>query len=195
MKVELGVVPLIYPIPIALAGVMVDSRPNYALIGDCGVMGINPPLVYISLGEGHYTTSGVIERQAFSINLPSTAMLAAVDYCGIVSGRDVDKSALFEHFYGKLDVPMIEACPANLECKVVHDFKIEHRHVFVGKVVQCYVDQAFVIEKEGRKGIASLTQLDPIIYALDNRYYRIGEAIGVGYHEGRVLMQGQNGTR
>ncbi len=191
MKVELGAVPLIYPIPIALAGAMVDGRPNYALIGDCGVMGINPPLAYISLGEGHYTTPGVIAQQAFSINFPSTAMLAVADYCGIVSGRDVDKSALFEHFYGKLGVPMIEACPSNLECKVVHDFKIEHRHIFVGEVVQCYVDEAFVVEKEGRKGVASLTQLDPIVYALDNHYYRIGGAIGEGYREGRSLMKGQ----
>ncbi|MBN1581878.1 MAG: flavin reductase family protein [Anaerolineae bacterium] len=194
MKVKLGTIPLIYPIPIALAGAQVNGRPNYATIGDCGVMGINPPLVYISLHETHHTTKGVIERQAFSINLPSTDMLAVADYCGIVSGQDVDKSALFESFYGDLGtVPMIEACPVNLECEVVHEFQIEHRHVFVGKVVQAHIDEAFVVEPEGHKRVADMTRLDPIIYGLDNRYYRIGEQIGVGYREGKALQKGKAG--
>jgi flavin reductase (DIM6/NTAB) family NADH-FMN oxidoreductase RutF len=194
MKVKLGTIPLIYPIPIVLAGAQVDGKPNYATIGDCGLMGINPPLVYISLHENHHTTTGVIAHQAFSINLPSTDMLAVTDYCGIVSGRDVDKSALFESFYGDLHtVPMIETCPVNLECEVVHAFQIEHRYVFVGKVVQVHIDEAFVSEQDGRKRVADMTRLDPIIYGLDNRYYRIGEQIGVGYREGKVLQKNEPG--
>jgi flavin reductase (DIM6/NTAB) family NADH-FMN oxidoreductase RutF len=122
----------------------------------------------------------------FSVNLPSTDMLAVTDYCGIVSGRDVDKAALFTSFYGELGTaPMIESCPVNLECRVIKDFAVEHRHIFVGRVVETYADEAYVVEREGRKGIADMRELDPIIYALDNRYYRIGEPIGVGYREGK----------
>jgi flavin reductase (DIM6/NTAB) family NADH-FMN oxidoreductase RutF len=186
VKERLGAVPLVYPIPIVLAGANVDGRPNYATLGDCGVMGINPPLVYVSLGEKHYTTRGIVENGTFSVNFPSTDMLAVTDYCGIVSGRDVDKAALFTSFYGELDTaPMIESCPVNLECRVVKDFRIEHRHIFVGRVVETYVDEAYVVERDGRTGAADMCELDPIIYALDNRYYRIGEPIGVGYREGR----------
>lgn len=186
MKVKLGAVPLVYPIPIVLAGANVRGRPNYATLGDCGVMGINPPLVYVSLGQGHHTTQGILENGTFSVNVPSTEMLAVTDYCGIVSGRDVDKSALFSVFYGELDTaPMIEKCPVNLECRVVHEFSIEHRQIFVGRVVQAYVDEAFVVEQEGRRRIADMTKLDPIIYGLDNQYYRIGNPIGTGYNEGQ----------
>jgi flavin reductase (DIM6/NTAB) family NADH-FMN oxidoreductase RutF len=93
---------------------------------------------------------------------------------------------LFETFYGELGTaPMIRECPVNLECRVVKEFSIQHRQIFVGEVVQAHVDEQFVIESEGRQGIADMTQLDPIIYALDNRYYRIGAPIGVGYSEGR----------
>ena len=87
MKLRLGTVPLVYPIPIVLAGANVDGKPNYATLGDCGVMGINPPLVYVSLGERHYTTQGIVENGTFSVNFPSTDMLAVTDYCGIASGR------------------------------------------------------------------------------------------------------------
>jgi flavin reductase (DIM6/NTAB) family NADH-FMN oxidoreductase RutF len=185
-KIEFGQVPLVYPIPIVLAGANVRGRPNYVTLGDCGIMGIKPPLVYISSHRDHYTNGGILENKTFSVNLPSTDMLPVTDYCGIVSGRDVDKSTLFESFYGSLGTaPMIRACPVNLECRVVQEFCIEHRQVFVGQVVQVYVDEEMVIETQGRRLIADMTRLDPIIYGLDNRYYRIGEPIGVGYQEGR----------
>ena len=82
---------------------------------------------------------------------------------------------------------MIEECPVNLECKVIKEFSILHRQVFVGDVVQAYVNKDLVIEREGRKQIVDMTTLDPIIYALDNRYYNIGRSIGVGYQESKKL--------
>jgi flavin reductase (DIM6/NTAB) family NADH-FMN oxidoreductase RutF len=186
MKIKFGAVPLIYPIPIILAGANVHGKPNYETLGDCGLMGINPPLVYISSACTHYTNQGILENGTYGVNFPSTDMLALTDYCGIVSGREVDKSALFETFYGELGTaPMIQKCPVNLECRVVKEFSIQHRQIFVGEVVQAYVDEAFVVESEGRQTIADMTRLDPIIYALDNQYYRIGESIGVGYREGK----------
>lgn len=48
MKVKFGAVPFVYPTPIVLAGANVNGKPNFATLGDCGIMGINPPLVYIS---------------------------------------------------------------------------------------------------------------------------------------------------
>ncbi len=189
MKVKFGPVPLVYPIPIVLAGANVDGSPNYATLGDCGVTGINPALVYICSGYGHYTNQGILENGTYSINFPSTDMLAVTDYCGTVSGRDVDKSVLFETFYGDLlTAPMIKECPVNLECRVVKEFSIKHRQIFVGEVVQAHVGGEFVVKKEGRQGIEDMTQLDPIIYALDNRYYSIGKPIGVGYKESKSFQ-------
>lgn len=187
MKVKLGALPLVYPIPIVLAGADVQGKPNFATLGDCGVMGIKPALVYVSLGQGHYTTQGILENGTYSVNFPPTELLAVTDYCGIVSGREVDKTGLFETFYGELGTaPMIRECPVNLECRVVKEFSIQHRRIFVGQVVQAHIDEAFVGQRDGRRVIADMTQLNPIIYALDNRYYRIGEPIGVGYSEGKA---------
>jgi len=190
MKVKLGKIPLVYPIPIVLAGADVQGRPNFATLGDCGIMGLNPPLVYISLHRDHHTTQGVEEHQTFSVNVPPTSLLAVTDYCGMVSGQEVDKSGLFEVFYGELGTaPMIAECRVNLECQVVKAFGIQQRRVYVGQVVQTYVEEAYVVEQDGRQGIKPMTALDPIIYGLDNRYYRIGEMIGIGYHEGKGYQQ------
>lgn len=190
MKVKFGTIPLVYPIPIVLAGTNVQGKPNYATLGDCGIMGIKPALIYISLSEKHYTTQGVLAHSTFSVNFPPTSLLAEADYCGMVSGRDVDKAALFTSFYGELETaPMIEECPVNLECRVIKDFTVQHRHIFVGEVIQVYVDETCVVEDAGRQHIVDMTKLDPIIYALDNRYYKIGEIIGTGYHEGKTLQK------
>jgi flavin reductase (DIM6/NTAB) family NADH-FMN oxidoreductase RutF len=184
LKLKLGVIPLIYPLPIVLGGANVHGKPNFELLGDCGLMGINPPIVYISSHKEHYTNIGVMENKTFSINIPDTKMMSIADYCGTVSGHSMDKSTLFKIFYGETgSAPMIEECPVNLECQVVHEFSIKHRQIFVGEVIQTYVGDEYTTEKDGKKGIIDLTNLDPIIYSLDNRYYSIGKPIGIGYAE------------
>jgi len=194
MKTRLGPVQLLYPIPIVLVGAMVDCRPNFETIGQVAIMGVRPALVCISSARDHHTNAGIVEHGAFSINLPATKLLPAVDYCGMVSGRDVDKAALFDVFTSdSLGVPMIRECPVNLECEVIHEFSVEHRQMFVARVVETYVNSDLVQLPAsggagGRAVVAALTELDPIIYALDNNYYRIGNAIGRGYHEGKRLQ-------
>ncbi len=185
MKVKLGAFPLVYPIPICLVGADVGGRPNYATIGQCGLMGINPPIVYVSSNRTHYTNQGILEHGSYSMNFPTSDMLEVTDYCGIVSGRDTDKSELFESFYGELGTaPMIRECPVNLECRVINEFSIQHRQIFVAEVVQAYVDDELVAERDGRRIVADMTRLNPIVYSLDNRYYCIGRPIGTGYQEG-----------
>jgi len=182
---SIGAVPYVYPVPIVLVGALVDGKPNYATVGDCAIMGIKPAVVAISLGAGHHTTQGVLEHRTFSINIPKTSDLALVDHFGQVSGREVDKSRFVESFFGELGTaPMASLAPVCLECRVLNEVSVEHRRIFVGAVVQTHVDETYVSE-DGR--MAPLTTLDPILYALDNRYYCIGEPIGVGYEEGRAL--------
>jgi len=184
-KRKLGAIPYLYPVPIVLVGAVVDGRPNFAEIGDCAIMGIRPPLVAVSLSAEHHTTRGILAHRTFSVNVPNTDLLGKTDRCGIVSGKDVDKSVLFEVEYGETTTaPLIVACPVVLECRVVEEVEIEHRRIFIGGVLQCHVDETYVVEKDGRRSVAALTELDPILYALDNAYYSVGRCIGIGTREG-----------
>lgn len=185
MKRQLGPLSLVYPIPIVLVGVDVDGQANVTTVGDCSVMGLKPPLVAISLAETHHSTRGMRTNHAFSINTPSTELLDRTDYCGMVSGRDVDKSSLFDITRGELGVPLISECPVNLECRILDEVAVEHRVLFVAEVVQAHIDEDLVEVEAGCVRLPEMAKLDPIIYALDNRYYRIGGPIGIGYQEGR----------
>jgi flavin reductase (DIM6/NTAB) family NADH-FMN oxidoreductase RutF len=183
-KRRIGAIPYLYPVPIVLVGSMVEDRANYATIGDCAIMGIRPAVVAISLGKSHFTRRGILDTGSFSINVPTVELLPLVDYFGSVSGNDVDKSALVESTPGTLpDVPLLTACPVNLECQVVEECRVEHRHIFVARVVETHVDERFVSETDGRVRIAPLQQLAPILCALDNTYYSVGEPIEIGYEE------------
>ena len=184
-KTKLGSVPWVYPIPIVLVGANVDGKPNFAEVGDCAIMGIRPAMVVVSLGETHHTTCGIDASGVFSINFPSTQLLGLTDYCGMVSGKDVDKSDLFSVFEGEQTrVPMIEECPLNLECKVREVVQIRHRRMFIADVLECYVSEEFAVQEDGKTRVADLPTLDPILYSLDNRYYCVGGAIGTVYQEG-----------
>jgi flavin reductase (DIM6/NTAB) family NADH-FMN oxidoreductase RutF len=188
MKIKIGPEPYLYPIPMVLVGALVTGRANFETIGDTGLMGLNPPLVYVSSHKDHFTNMGILESNVFSINVANMDLLARLDHCGIVSGKDHDKSALFQVFYGTTGAPMIDECPVNLECKVIKEFSIQHRQVFIANVIQTYVSEQFVSEQNGKRTISGLDKLQPILYALDNRYYSIGKAIGTGYKEGESIQ-------
>lgn len=189
-KKHLGPVPLVYPVPIALVGVLVDDKPNFTEVGDVGIMGLNPPYVFVSLGEKSYSKLGITQTSQFSLNFPNTTLMSKVDFCGTSSGRKVDKASLFSLFHdpeGLPNLPLIEDCPVNLACEVVEHLTLEHRNIFIGKVIQTYVNEDCFVEIDGKQHLADLTVLDPLIYALDNRYYKIGDPIGTGYQEGKAI--------
>lgn len=189
-KQKLGPIPLVYPIPIALVGAAVDGKPNFTEVGDVGIMGIKPPYVFVSLGENSHSRRGIAESGQFSLNFPNTNLMAEADYCGVVSGKTVNKANLFTVFYdeeGLPELPMIEECPVNLACKVLKHFTLQHRNIFAAEVIQTYAGEEFLVQKGEHRTLADLTVLDPLIYALDNRYYRIGEAIGTGYQESKKI--------
>jgi len=186
MKKNIGTVPYIYPIPIVLVGCVVSGKINYTEVGDVAVMGINPPLVVISLNENHFSTEGIVYSSKFSINIPTAEMMKKVDYCGIYSGKDNDKGRLFESTMHETGVPMIDECPVCIICNVVKDFTIKHRHIFLGEVLGTYIEEQYIYEEEGgKKSIAPLDELNPLIYGLDNIYYCMGSRIGTGYQEGK----------
>jgi flavin reductase (DIM6/NTAB) family NADH-FMN oxidoreductase RutF len=189
MKRSIDGLTLIHPVPIVLVGAWFDGRASFATVGDCAIMGLKPALLAISLGEGGNTVGGVIEDGSFSINLPPTALLAEVDACGIASGREIDKSSLFTVSHGeRTGAPCVEECPVNLECRVVERVHLDHRRIFIAEVLVAHVDESLLADGDPPR-LAALTALDPILYGLDNRYYRIGKPIGMGYAEGQDIVE------
>lgn len=182
-KKTIGANTFLYPLPTVLVGANVNGKPNYLTIAYCGIVHHKPPFVAIACGERHLTTRGIIENQTFSVNIPSEEMLEVTDYVGIYSGKSVDKSGLFETFYGVLKTaPMIKQCPLNLECEVVLMPEVDgQKNMFIGKIIEVYADEECLTD-----GLPDIKKVKPIIFSNhDFNYWKVGEHLGRAFSVGR----------
>jgi len=177
----IGLKPLLHPVPIVLIGTTIKDKVNYTTIGDVAIAGMNPALIMISLHANHFSTKGLLEHGLFSVNTPDTTMLNKVDYCGMVSGREVNKSSLFETLY--IDkTPYIKDAVFSLICKVENSTQVEHRIIFVARVLKTIVRDDLYINNT-----IQYDNISTVLYGLNNKYYNTGQPIGIGYREGKNL--------
>ena len=102
MMNPIGPVNALYPMPTTLVGVTVNGKPNFLAVAHVGILNHgSPQFLSIGLHKSHYSNAGIFENKAFSICLPSEALMVETDYCGIMTGKKTDKAALFDVFYGE----------------------------------------------------------------------------------------------
>ncbi|MBY8985410.1 MAG: flavin reductase family protein [Candidatus Lokiarchaeota archaeon] len=165
---------LLSPLPVVLVGALVNNRPNYLVIGYIAPFNFGNH-IFFSLYKDRYTKIGIHENRTFSVNIPTEDLLAQTDLCGSKSGRDFDKSKIFDTFYGELKTaPMIYQCPINIECEVSEILDYEPNEGIIGRVVRSYADPQFLT---GDK--LDWRKIHPILWATggDFNYYRLGERI------------------
>jgi len=169
-KREMGAYNYLYPVPAVLVGSLVNGKINYEMLGNCGIISMHPATLYISSDKKHYTNIGIKENSTFSVNIPSITNVVEADYCGIVSGSKIDKSEIFKTFYGKLNVPMIKEFPVNIECKVIKQFEIYGMDIFIGEVINSYINEDCLIDDK-----PDIKKINPLIYSIKGGYRDIGE--------------------
>ena len=181
-KVKLGPQTLLYPMPAVLVGAIVDDKPNFMTAAWCGIAAYKPPALAVAIQKARYTLKGIKEQGAFSINVASAALVKKVDYCGLYSGKKKDKSEIFKTFYGGLETaPLIEECPLNLECKVIHSLDLGSHTLVVGEIIQTHLNKDCLTD-----GKADPEKIDPLVFAPGTRQYRrLGEFVGKAFHIGK----------
>ncbi len=182
-KKKIGASTNLYPMPTTIVGANVNGKPNFLTIAFCGIIEHEPPMIVVASGKNHYTNKGIKENQTFSVNIPSIDMVEITDYIGINSGNKVDKSELFDVFYGELKTaPMIKEAPLNLECKVVKTVDVDGVHdVFIGKIVETYSNEEYLTNEQ-----PDIKKVNPIIFSMhDNNYWKVGEKIGKAFSIGK----------
>ena len=166
--------------PTTLVGAMVEGKPTFITIAHVGIMDLGS--VSLGMNKMHYTNAGIKESGTFSVNIPTVEMVKETDYCGLVSGKNVDKAALFEVFYGNLKTaPMIEECPINMECRLVQTVDFPRHDIFIGEIVEAYCEERCLTE-----GIVDLSKIQPILFAMnDKSYWKLGERLARAWHAGK----------
>ena len=188
-KIVIGPGTLIYPQPALLVGANVNDKPNFLAVAWAGIACENPPMISIAIRHIRYTLIGIKQNMTFSVNVPAIDMVRETDYCGIVSGSEVNKIKVcrFKVFYGKLgSAPLIEQCPVNLECKVVHILDLGSHSLIVGRIEETHISESCLTD-----GKPDIDKIKPFSYITDpdSQYQALGEVIGKAYSIGKELKK------
>jgi len=168
---------MLYPLPAVMVSVAdKEGKPNIITVAWAGTVCSNPPMVSISVRPERYSYHCIEETGEFVINLTTKKLTYATDYCGVKSGRDVDK---FEQMHLTpvqakfVKAPLIGESPVCLECKVKQTIPLGSHTMFVAEVVSVSVDEAYMDEQNR----FHLDWADPIVYS-HGIYYELGQALG-----------------
>src|SRR5574341_1912303 len=164
MKKQVKAAPYLFPTPavmVSCAGK--ESAPNIVTIAWIGVVCSEPPIVSISVRPGRHSCGQIKESGSFVVNIPGENQLVALDFCGVASGRNVDKFAelgLTAIPAAVVSAPMIKECPVNLECKVLDVRNVGTHDIFLAEIVAVHLDEEILDEK----GEIDISRLNPIAY-------------------------------
>jgi flavin reductase (DIM6/NTAB) family NADH-FMN oxidoreductase RutF len=183
-KISAGRNVFMYPMPVTLLGTLVDKKPNFMTLGWVTRVNANPPTVGCGVGRHHHSVRGIEENKTFSINFPSATMMEKTDYCGIFSGKDTDKSSLFDVYYGELKTaPMITECPLSLECRLEVTVKNPTNNLYIGEIIASYTEQKYL-----SNGKPDMKKINPLLLSMpDNHYWTVGECAGDAWSAGKNL--------
>lgn len=141
---------MLYPLPAVMVSCQrPGEKPNIITIAWTGTVCSNPPMLSISIRPERYSYDIVKETGEFVVNLTTKDLAYATDYCGVKSGRDVDKFKemdLTEQKSNAISAPGIAESPVNIECKVTEVKELGSHAMFLAEVVGVQVDDAYIDE-------------------------------------------------
>lgn len=186
MKKSLGAKPIVYPTPVFLVGSYDgDGVANIMNAAWGGLCSSGPPSVAVSIRKERHSYDNIIERQAFTINIPSINDVEAADYFGLVSGKNCDKvkqSGMAVTQAEFVDAPMLNDCPLVLECRLIatHDLGVHTQ--FVGEIIDVKIEED-CLDSDGQPDIRLI---NPLLFAPGNRgYFAVGDFIGKAFSVGK----------
>ena len=178
MKITKNPYTALYPCPVVLVTcVGSDGKPNIITLAWVGTLCSDPPTLGLGIRPQRYSYGLIEESGEFVVNIPTAEILEETDFCGIVSGKEVDKfseSGLSLEPAEKVKPPLIRECPVNIECVVREKVTLGSHCLFLGEIVLVHVDQAIMNEEGG----IDFRKAAPFVY---NRreYWTLHQKIGV----------------
>lgn len=168
---------MVYPLPAVLVSCG-DKKGNINVMTAAwtGTVCSDPPMVYVSVRKERHSHHMIQETREYVINLTTEKLAWAADFCGVRSGRDLDKfkEMKLTPVQGELQyAPMIEESPVSIECRVTNVMELGSQDMFMAEVTAVYVDEQYMDEK----GTFHLEKAAPMVYS-HGQYYGLGRHLG-----------------
>ena len=167
---------LLAPVPPALISCAHNGKDNLITIAWTGIINSDPAKTYISVRKQRYSYDLIKNSGEFVINLPSQHIIRSVDFCGVKSGREVDKFSackLTREKASQLNCPMVAESPVSIECKVTDIVELGTHDMFIADIVAVNIDERYIDEK----GKFHIEKCALAAYA-HGQYFALGKKIG-----------------
>jgi flavin reductase (DIM6/NTAB) family NADH-FMN oxidoreductase RutF len=192
-KQSLGSKPLLYPTPAwVICTYDGQGRPNMMTAAWANICCSKPVCVTVSLRQATHTYGAIMERKAFCVCVPTSAHIRAVDYVGIVSGRDRNKfsdTGLTAVRSEQVDAPYVAEFPLTAECRLVQTVDLGLHTQFIGQILDIKADPEVLDDQS----LPSMEKVNPPVFAPRvRRYYAVAHEIGRGFHLGKEMRPPQN---
>jgi flavin reductase (DIM6/NTAB) family NADH-FMN oxidoreductase RutF len=179
MKIERKASPALLPTPVALLSVAGHGKeqPNIITLAWVGTVCSEPPMLSVAIRPSRHSHGLVDAAREFVVNVPRAAQLTEVDLAGVWSGAEHDKFkelGLTPTPASRVDAPLIEECPVNIECVVRHQLLLGVHDLYIAEIVAVQYDED-LLDARGRVQTA---KLDPIAY-IEGEYWSLGDRIGI----------------
>lgn len=186
---------MLYPLPVVMVSMADrDGKFNIITIAWAGTVCTNPPMVSISVRPERFSYPILKETGEFVINLTTRELAYATDFCGVRSGREVDKFRTLRLTPLEADqvgAPLIAESPVNIECRVRQILPLGSHHMFLADVAAVHADEKYMDEK--RK--FHLEKAEPIVYS-HGAYLCCGRQVGTfGYSVKKDMKKENSGGR
>ncbi len=169
---------MLYPLPAVMVSTAdTKGEDNIITVAWTGTVCSDPAMLYISVRPERYSYHMLCDSREFAVNLTTERLSKAADWCGVRSGRDVDKWKAMHLTRGKAKklafAPVIQESPVNLECRVTEMKELGSHHMFLAEVLAVQVDDAYM-KKNGKFELnaAGLTAYS------HGEYFLLGKPLG-----------------
>ena len=151
-----------------------------------GIASSDPPCVSVSIRPSRLSHESILANRAFTVNIPNARLAEAVDFAGIVSGRQADKFAKAGLTAVKSDLvkaPYVAECPVILECELYKTVDLGAHTMMIGKIIDVKAEEGLA----GEGPPLDIDKVDPLVYNSGGDYHRVGASIGKAFFVGKNL--------
>lgn len=167
---------MLYPLPVVMVSCAEGEKYNIITVAWTGTVCTNPPMLSISVRPERFSYGMIARTKEFVVNLTTKTLARACDYCGVKSGRDVDKfkeTGLSAAPATYVKAPLIVQSPVNMECRVKEILHLGSHDMFLSEVLGVHIDKKY-LENNGK---FDLSRAEPVVYS-HGEYYGLGELLG-----------------
>lgn len=167
---------LVYPLPPVMVSCGNMENSNILTVAWTGILCTNPAMTYVSIRKERHSYDMIKSRGEFVINLASADLARTVDFCGVKSGKDIDKfneCNLTKEKGSEVSAPMIKECPINIECRVTNIKELGSHDMFMAEILAVNVDEKYLDET----GRFDMDACNLLAYS-HGQYYELGKRLG-----------------